>query len=43
MKTINKIYRVGNSCSITVNSYVMEKLKLKEGDMVEVEFIKRSN
>ena len=41
MKTTNKLYRVGNSNCITVNIYIMQKLNLKEGDLVEVEFIKK--
>ena len=38
MKAICKIYAIGNSLGITVNGYVLDRMKLKEGDMVEVEF-----
>lgn len=41
MKAICRIYKVGGSNSITVNQYVIEKLKLDTGDFVEVEFVKK--
>lgn len=40
MKTIKNITVVGNSLGITIDKWILKKLKLQRGDRVEVDIIK---
>ena len=40
MKTTKKIITTGTSLCIVIDKFILEKLKLKRGDLVEVELKK---
>ena len=41
MKNTVKIFKIGGSNAITINTYIMKQLQLSAGDSVLVNFVKK--
>lgn len=41
MRLIKRVSKIGNSLWVSINDIIVKKLKLKKGDHVEVEFIRK--